>query len=386
MKIAMVSPYFRPVLGGIETHVLELSRELTNMGHEVYVLTSNKTMNGEYNVFPRFEEAEDVKILRFTVCPITQGVEFWFGFVEKLLEIEPDIVHAHKIGFSMSDICACICTIKEIPSVATTHGVPFISTVHKEPLMREAYLRSVPARTVRLFSRIVAISAIEIPWLLGSGVPGERVHAIPGGVPRRVFEERFSPEEFKERYGINSEMILYLGRLAEKKGLDHLIRAASLLIGEFRDLKIVIAGPDCGMMTRLKRLAHELKVEENTVFTGPLSEKEKYSAIAASKALVLPSSFEVQGLVLMEAQALGTPVIATRQGGVPYFIKDGENGLLIEYGKPSQIAEALRKILEDESLARRLGDAGRNIAKDYTWDRIAEGIFSVYEEALSSRG
>jgi glycosyltransferase involved in cell wall biosynthesis len=385
LRIAMVSPYFHPVIGGIETYVLELSRELINRGHEVFVLTSNKTMNGEYNVFPKYEEAGDVKIFRFTACPITRGVEFWLGFTERLLEIGPDIVHAHKIGFSMNDICACVCKIKGIPSVATTHGVPYISSVHKEPLLREAYLRSVPGRTVKLFDRIMAISAIEMPWLLRSGIPNERIRIIPGGVSRRVFEESFSPEEFKEKYGIDSEMILYLGRLADKKGLDHLIRATSLLIEEFKDLKIVIAGPDCGMMPRLKRLAHELKVEENTIFTGPLSERDKYSAIAASEALILPSSFEAQGLVLMEAQALGTPVIATRQGGIPYFIKDGENGLLIEYGKPSQIAEALKKILDDESLARRLGETGRSIAKEYTWDRIAERILSVYEEALAPK-
>ena len=72
----------------------------------------------------------------------------------------------------------------------------------------------------------------------------------------------------------------------------------------------------------------ELKIEKNIIFTGPLSEKEKYAAIASSKALILPSSFEAQGLVLLEAQAIGTPVIATKQGGIPYFIRNNENGIL----------------------------------------------------------
>jgi len=125
-----------------------------------------------------------------------------------------------------------------------------------------------------------------------------------------------------------------------------------------------------------------LGIERNIVFTGPLSEGEKYAAIASSEALVLPSSFEAQGLVLLEAQILGKPVVATRQGGIPYFIKNGENGILIEYGKPDQIAEALRSILTDEAFARRLGENGRRMAKEYTWDRIAEEILSVYEDAL----
>jgi len=381
----MVSPYFYPIIGGIETYVLELSRELISKGHEVFVFTSNKTMNGKYNVFPMYEENEDIKILRFRVCHFTRGVEFWFRFVEKLLEIKPDIVHGHKIGFSMNDICAYICKMKKIPSVATTHGVPYISNVHKEPFLRDVYLKSVPGRTVKFFDQIIALSVIEMPWLHRSGFPSEKIHIIPGGVPRSIFEEKINPEEFKEKYGIESKMILYLGRLAEKKGIDHLIRAVPLLLKEFPDLKIVIAGPDCGMIWRLKKLARELRIENNTIFTGPLSEKDKYAAIASSEALILPSSFEAQGLVLLEAQALGIPVIATRQGGIPHFIKDGKNGILIEYGKPDQIAEVLKKILKNENLARRLGETGRRLAKEFTWDKIAERILSVYESTLTSK-
>ncbi|MCD6089370.1 glycosyltransferase family 4 protein, partial [Candidatus Bathyarchaeota archaeon] len=212
----------------------------------------------------------------------------------------------------------------------------------------------------------------------------EKIHVIPGGVSRRVTELGVNSEEFREKYGIKSKMILYLGRLAKKKGIEHLIRAAPQLLKDFPALKIVIAGPDNGIMQSLKELACKLGVERNIVFTGPLSEEEKYAAIASSEALVLPSSFEAQGLVLLEAQILGKPVVATRQGGIPYFIKNGENGILIEYGKPDQIAEALRSILTDESFARRLGENGRRVAEEYTWDRIAGEILSVYEDALES--
>jgi len=380
----MISPYFHPVIGGIETYVLELSRELINKGHEVFVFTSNKTMSGKYDLFPEYEEKEGIKISRFKVFPITRGVESWFGFIRKLLKINPDIVHGHKIGFSINDLCAYTCRMKKIPSVATTHGVPYISRVHKEPFLRDIYLKTVPRRAVRLFNQIMAISAVELPWLRRSGVPQDRIHIVSGGVSSQIFKAEFDPEEFRGKYGIESRTVLYLGRLSDKKGIDHLIRATPILLKDFPDLKVVIAGPDCGMMWKLERLAHELRVEKNIIFTGPLPEKDKYAAIASSEALVLPSSFEAQGLVLMEAQALGTPVIATRQGGVPYFIKNYENGILIDYGRPLQIAEALKKVLNDEKLAHRLGETGKSIAKEYTWDRITEKILSIYEDALAS--
>jgi len=134
------------------------------------------------------------------------------------------------------------------------------------------------------------------------------------------------------------------------------------------------------MMGRLMNLTHRLGVERSVIFTGPLPEEYKYAALASSEALILPSSFEAQGLVLMEAQALGIPVIATRQGGVPYFIRDGENGILIDYGRPDQIVKAVKTILEDRDLARRMGENGRRLAEKHTWDSIANKMLAIYED------
>ena len=384
MRIAMVSPYFHPVIGGIETYVLELSREFVNKDHEVYVFTSNKTMDGKYDVFPWQEEINGINIFRFKVLPFTKGVEFWLKFSDTLLKAKPDIVHCHKIGFSMSDMCPIICKANRIPSIATTHGVPYISSVHREPPLRDLYLKTVPGRTVRLFDHIVAISEIELPWLHKSGVSDEKIHVIPGGVSRRIFNGNFSERDFREKYDVESRMILYLGRLADKKGIEHLIYAAPLLLRDFPDLKIVIAGPDCGMMGRLMNLTHKLGVERSVIFTGPLPEEYKYAALASSEALILPSSFEAQGLVLMEAQALGIPVIATKQGGVPYFIRDGVNGILIDYGRPDQIVKAVKTILEDRDLARRMGENGRRLAEKHTWDSIANKMLTIYEDMANA--
>jgi len=380
MRIAMVSPYFHPVIGGIETYVLELSREFVNKGHEVYVFTSNKTMNGKYDAFPWRDEINGINVFRFKVLPVTKGVEFWLKFSEMLLKTKPDMVHCHKIGFSMSDMCPLICRTNDIPSIATTHGVPYISSVHREPPLRDLYLKMVPGRTVRLFDHIIAISEIELPWLYKSGVSDRKIHIIPGGVSRSIFKESFNERDFREKYDVESRMILFLGRLAEKKGIEHLIYAAPHLLRDFPDLKIVIAGPDCGMMDRLMNLTHRLGVERSVIFTGPLPEKYKYAALASSEALILPSSFEAQGLVLMEAQALGIPVIATRQGGVPRFIRDGENGILIDYGRPDQIVKAVKMILEDRDLARKMGENGRKLAEKHTWDSIANKILTIYED------
>jgi len=95
--------------------------------------------------------------------------------------------------------------------------------------------------------------------------------------------------------------------------------------------------------------------------------------------LVLPSKKEAQGIVLLEAQAMGKPVIATRQGGIPYFIKDGENGILIDYGRPDQIANAVEKLLFDRDFREKIGKEGKETARMFTWDVITRKILDVYE-------
>jgi len=138
------------------------------------------------------------------------------------------------------------------------------------------------------------------------------------------------------------------------------------------------------MKGRLMNLTYRLGVERSVIFTGPLPEKYKYAALASSEALILPSSFEAQGLVLMEAQALGIPVIATKQGGVPYFIRDGVNGILIDYGRPDQIVKAVKIILEDRDFARRMGENGRRLAEKHTWDSIANKTLAIYEDLVET--
>lgn len=136
------------------------------------------------------------------------------------------------------------------------------------------------------------------------------------------------------------------------------------------------------MRNILAELVKRLRLENDIVFTGKLSEEEKLQAIAASEILVLPSRKEAQGIVLLEAQALGKPVIATRQGGIPYFIEDRENGLLVDYGKPEQIANAVSALLCDTNLRKKIERKAKETARRLTWDIISQKILDCYQLTL----
>lgn len=375
----MLPCYFYPVIGGAETHVFHLSENLVERGHEVFVLTSDCTPINNYPGFASSEEINGIHVRRFKTFNLGAGLRIWRGLAREILQLQPDIIHVHSIGFPHSDVCALLSKIKKVPSIATTHGALGIGdSAHREDIRRRIWASIVTRQTLRFLDRTIVISPVEKPYVLKAVRP-ERVCIIPNGVPAEIFDNSIDPLPFRKKYGLeDSPVILYLGRLVGKKGIEHLLMAAPLILKKHR-VKILIAGPDGGKKKMLIELSQNLRLDKDVIFTGELSEQDKLQAIACSDMLVLPSKKEAQGIVLLEAQAMGKPVIATRQGGIPYFIEDGENGILIDYGRPDQIANAVEKLLFDRDFREKIGKKGTKTARMFTWDVITQKILDVYE-------
>ena len=106
------------------------------------------------------------------------------------------------------------------------------------------------------------------------------------------------------------------------------------------------------------------------------------SVLRASKVLVLPSEYEAFGIVLLEAAAAQTPVIATNRGGIPEAMKDGQNGFLVEYNNPKSLSKAMSLLLEDEKLCNKMGSAGRVFAQDFSWKKILSDLDITYQKLV----
>jgi len=375
----MLPCYFHPVIGGAETHVFHLSKNLVERGHEVFVLTSSCIPTNTGHPLAKSEEIGGIHIRRFKTLNLGAGLRIWQGLAREILQLQPDIIHAHSIGFPHSDVCALLSKIKRIPSVATTHGALGIGdSAHKENIRRRIWANIVTRHTLRFFNRVITISPAEKPYVLKRVFP-EGICIIPNGVPGEIFDNNIDTASFTKKYGLEGlPVILYLGRLVEKKGIEYLLRAAPSILKK-RKAKILIVGPDGGKKKMLMELSQGLRLEKDVVFTGELSEEDKLKAIATCDMLVLPSKKEGQGIVLLEAQAMGKPIIATRQGGIPYFIKDGENGILVDYGRPDQIVSAVEQLLSDTEFRQRISRKGKETARMFTWDMITQKILDIYE-------
>lgn len=183
--------------------------------------------------------------------------------------------------------------------------------------------------------------------------------------------------------------VLFVGRLVERKGVAYLIDAIARVSDRELSLEIIGDGP---AHASLQARAEALGVADRVTFRGKVTSDELQASYARAAVFVLPSVVDARGdteglgVVLLEAMNYGTPVIASRIGGIPDIVEDGVSGLLVPAGDVTALAEALRRLIEDPALARRLGEAGRQRVRErFDWDAIVQRWKEVYSAATSAR-
>lgn len=213
-----------------------------------------------------------------------------------------------------------------------------------------------------------------------------KITIIPNGVDIKNFSKEYSYGELSEladRLGIKpgEKVIISVSRLVPKNGLDVLVRAFGFLNQEpeTRNYKLVFVG-DGEQKNELIGLAKESGVFQNIIFAGPTSHAELPKYLKISDVFVRPSRSEGLGSAFLEAMATGTPVIGTKVGGIPDFLKNKETGLFAEAGNPKNLAEKINLILSDKELRDKIiKNAKELIVQKYDWDKIAGEFKKLYE-------
>jgi D-inositol-3-phosphate glycosyltransferase len=186
----------------------------------------------------------------------------------------------------------------------------------------------------------------------------------------------------------NAKTVLFVGRIQRLKGLDILLHAFAQL-GDL-DARLLILGGRPGTnqetreITRLQHLANRLGVAERTRFVGAVAHEQLPMWYSAADVSVMPSSYESFGLVAVESLACGTPVVATRVGGLRSIVRDGETGLLVPWRDAGLFADRLRRVLSDDSLRAGLAGRARESVLGYAWDRVASEHLALYDEVRVS--
>jgi phosphatidylinositol alpha-1,6-mannosyltransferase len=271
------------------------------------------------------------------------------------------------------------------------YGLPYVLYLHggeMAPYLRHRPARAAVRRIVEAASLVVANSRFTLNYYGAMGMRVRRAEVLPPVADTRRFRPDLDGRPTRERYGLGDcRVVLTVGRLVERKGHDLVIRALAALGGELGPVRYVIAGtgPEEG---RLRRLAEELGVRDRVAFAGYVPDEDLPGLYAACDVFVMPSralaardGIEGFGMVFLEAGACAKPVIGGRSGGVREAVEDGVTGLLVDPHDVGELAEALRRLLQDPELRRRMGEAGRARAERLE-ARWVEAVRRIWNEVL----
>jgi glycosyltransferase involved in cell wall biosynthesis len=273
-------------------------------------------------------------------------------------------------------------TLPRTRTVLTVHDLTFIRDPESAfPRLRH-YLNRVVPRSVARATRVLADSAAtqsDLVELLGT--PAEKVTVLYGGVDARFVPVR-EPERLaaiRVKYGIGDEpFILGIGTLQPRKNYKRLIQAFSNLKPPTSNLKLAIAGEKGWMYDDIFSKVKQLGLEGHVLFPGFVDDDDLPALYSAAEMLAYPSIYEGFGLPLLEAMACGTPVVTSVTSSLPELA--GDAALLVEPTDVDAIATAMRRLLQDADLRRRLVAAGFEQGRKFTWEKAAAQLLGIYED------
>lgn len=375
MKIVQLTPYFYPHLGGVESHVLELSKQLIKKGHEVLVVTTKLEGTKKRSV------VEGVPVKRVEPLTIKFSTPIIPDLSKSLMKEDFDILHSHSPPPMMSFFGLRSAKKKDVPFVLTYHcdlEIPYIFG----PFIVSLYKRTMGTYTVSQADKIITTTSTygatsRVVWQ-------EDADIIPNAVDTHRFNPNNDGEWVREKLGLDEheKLVMYVGRIVYHKGLEYFVRSAKHLGPNVKHL-LVGTGD---FRPELERIIEEEDIEDKVLFAGRVPNEDLPDYYDAADVFVLPSvsRLEAFGIVALEAMASGTPVIVSDIPGVREVIVEGKHGLLSEPMNSEDLAGKIRTILTNPQLAEKMGKNGRKrVVKNFTWEKVADDIMDVYESLIN---
>lgn len=291
---------------------------------------------------------------------------------------KPDLIHCHSPypdGYGFINLCE-------------KWDVPLIIDIHKDTLftvcIENKALSDKVLKTLNFASKIICISEEIKNIAIDYGINEEKLEFIPLGVDINSFKPR-DKEIIKENLSITkNNVILYVGQLIERKGLDYLVKAISSLPDEIKkDLKVIIIGIG-EEKKNLDKLCKKLQLSNIFEFRGSVDRDKIPYYYSITDIFVLPSLSEGRPVVIYEAMASESAIIATKLEGISEQIKEGYNGLLVEPKNYQILANKIEFLLENEDIRNELGKNARKsiFKKNLTWNDYSKHIINIYNELL----
>jgi len=388
LRILHITNFFKPSFeaGGVVNVAYNLSKKLVEKGHEVVVYTTNRcsTDIGVETNKPIY--VDGIKVYYFEnlrkYFNNIQPLPYYLPLIAKKNIQHFDVIHIHEHRTFLAVF---------VHYYAKKHGIPYVLHAHgSAPRIIEQkrlkYLFDIffGYKILRDASKVIAVSNVEVDQYQEMGVSKEKIVVIPNGIDVDSFNDLPEKGIFRKKYGISEKyIVLFFGRLHERKGIDFLIKSYAELRKELDDVVLVLAGSDSGYKTKAETLINDLNLTNEVRFIGYVDDADKLAAYVDADVLVYPSIFEIFGLVPFEAIMCGTPVIVTDDCGCGDLIKEAKCGYLVKYGDVNYLEERMKWVIKNPNEREKLVEFGRNYIKDnLTWNHVIRKMEEIYESCI----
>lgn len=404
-RIAFISEHASPLVspgsvdaGGQNVYVGELAKQLSRMGYTVDVFTRRESPDIPYVT----AWMDDVRVIQIDAGPARliakeELLPHMAAFREEMIsfmEESQTTYHLVHANFFMSALVAM--ELKQLL------GIPFVVTFHALGHVRKVYQghndRFPPERTdieadvILQANQIIAECPQDKEDLINYyQAPVNKITIIPCGVN---LNEVYAVDKEKAREILHlpkeDKIILQLGRMVPRKGVDNVIMALAQL--NMSDVKLIIVGSNVPAssgevdheLERLRKLAADLKVADQVIFAGQRNRYELKHYYSAADVFITTPWYEPFGITPLESMACGTPVIGSDVGGIKYSVADGRTGLLVPPRDPVSLAAAIFKLLQDDTLRQEMGsNAIKRIHALFTWECVARKMKYLYQQVIN---
>jgi len=377
MKIAHVSMFYLPTFGGVEQVIYELAKRQVAQGHEVHVFCCDSDKN--QRIEKKEEIIDGVHVHRLPYwARLSLNTFIWPSLLWRF-KGKFDIVHSHVSGHDYVLFAGLLSKIKGFKHIHTTH-CPWTDASFRPKIIRPfLFLNDLIMNKISFsfIDRVIPITPWELD-ILKKFTDENKIRVIPNGMDNILFK-KIKNNNFRKKYKITEKnLVLFFGRLNPTKGPEKLAQTAINITKKRKDIAFVWVGPDEGKAEEVKKL---IKPYKNMFYLGAIRGKDKIAEMYQSADVyVMPSYREGLPLTLFEAMASSLPIVASPVNGIPYEMKEPENGFFVNYGDIEEMETKIIKLIDDKKLAKKIAQNNFKKAKQYDWDDIEKKYMKEYKK------
>ena len=316
-------------------------------------------------------EARSKGILVYEVpCRGDLDISFFFRLIKIIKKETPRLIHVHSRRGA--DIWGGL--------AAKVFGIPALITRRVDNPEQGFFAK----KKYRMYKKVITISEGIRNVVLTTGISSEKVICVRSAIDTDSHKRPYEKKDFYKKIGIaeNAITIGTIAQLIPRKGHADILIAAPQILKRFPQSMFLFFGKG-PLLDELKKMCRDINIEENVKFMG--FRKDLPEILPCLDLIIHPAHMEGLGVSLIEASYAGVPIVASRAGGIPEIVRDGENGLLFESGNIDELVKACSRILSDKGLAGKMGESGRRLVeREFSTEKMVEGNLSVYKEVLGT--